>query len=91
MRMKRKKHKPYFMEPPKAEAGFWDVYRIQPRYIKNAEFYAYPYYPGRPITSGPIEVFVGSFKAWSGEEAIAQARKTLIGNESTTTTKPDGF
>ena len=68
------KKKLYYMEPVKPQPVYWDVYRIQPGYIKHADFAAYRYYPGMPATSGPIQVFVGSFLAMTDAEAVAKAK-----------------
>ncbi len=70
----KKTEKLYYMAPEMAQPTYWDVYRIRPGYIKHAEFVAYRYYPGMPASSGPIMVFVGSFLAMMGAEAVAQAR-----------------
>ena len=73
--MSRKpQQKLYYMEPPKPMPVYWDVYEIQPKYIKHERFLAFRCYPGMPISSGPIQVFVGSFLAMTGDEAIAQFR-----------------
>lgn len=73
----KKKPKLYYMEPPRPMLTYWDVYRIQPGYIKHDEFLAFRCYPGMPISSGPIQVFIGSFLAMTGDDAIAQARSRL--------------
>ncbi len=62
---------------------YWDVYRIQPKYIKHDEFLAFRCYAGMPISSGPIQVFIGSFLAMTDDEAIAQARTRLGLNDAT--------
>lgn len=69
-----KKFKPHHMESLRPMPTYWDVYRIQPGYIKHAEFVAYRYYPGMPASSGPIQVFVGSFLAMTDAEAVAKAK-----------------
>lgn len=70
----KQKLKLYYMESPKPMPVYWDVYEVQPNYIKHDRFLAFRCYPGMPISSGPIQVFIGSFLAMTGDEAIAQAR-----------------
>lgn len=73
------KQKLYYMESLAPQPIYWDVYRIQPGYIKHAEFVAYRYYPGQPASSGPIQVFVGSFLAMTDAEAVAKAKLQYVG------------